>query len=165
MSLLPRLTFSVLLSLAVGCSPVGGVLPDADAGGVTTTQDAGQQPLLELGTGTQSFAPLTDGQTVTIIAGPQGGFHVWAAARTRAPLDPMLLKLTVKVKLAGAELSSTDYKVNLVKNGAYSEWYAMTALVPDPATVRGKSTVIELVATDAAGRTASDSRTVIPSGP
>ncbi len=140
-------------------------MPDGDAG-VGIVQDAGtQQPLLELGTGTQSFAALTNGQTVTIIAGPQGGFHVWAAARTRAPLDPMLLKLTVKVKLAGAELSSTDYKVNLVKNGPYSEWYAMTALVDDPAQVRGKSTVIELIATDSAGRTATDSRTVIPAGP
>ena len=140
-------------------------MPDGDAG-VGIVQDAGtQQPLLELGTGTQSFAALTNGQMVTIIAGPQGGFHVWAAARTRAPLDPMLLKLTVKVKLAGTELSSTDYKVNLVKNGAYSEWYAMTALVDDPAQVRGKSTVIELIATDSAGRTATDSRTVIPVGP
>ncbi|MBL8935294.1 MAG: hypothetical protein JNM69_12130 [Archangium sp.] len=163
MSLPARLTFAISLAL-VGCSPAGGVLADSDAG-PTTTQDAGQQPLLELGTGTQSFTPLTSGQMVTIIAGPQGGFHVWAAVRTRAPLDPMLIKLTVKVKLAGAELSSTDYKVNLVKNGAYSEWYAMTALIPDPAEVRGKSTVIELVATDAAGRTASDSRTVIPAGP
>lgn len=161
---LPRLTLVVSLALFAGCSPVGGVLPDSDAG-VMTIEDAGMQPLLELGTGTQSFAPLTNGQMVTIIAGPQGGFHVWAAARTRAPLDPMLIKLTVKVKRSGAELSSTDYKVNLVKNGTYSEWYAMTALVPDPADVRGKSTVIELIATDAAGRTATDSRTVIPAGP
>ena len=29
------------------------------------------------------------------------------------------LRLTVKVKLNGTELSSTDYKVNLVKNGPY----------------------------------------------
>lgn len=155
---------SVLVALA-GCSPVGGTLmSDGDAGAVVAP-DAGAQPLLELGTGTQSFTALTDDQTLTIIAGPQGGFHLWAAARTRAPLDPMLIKLTVKVKLAGAEVSSTEYKVNLVKNGPYSEWYAMTALVDDPAQVRGKRTVIELIATDSAGRTATDSRTVIPAGP
>jgi hypothetical protein len=154
-----------VLSLFAACSPGGALMPDGDAG-VVTTQDAGPgQPLLELGTGTQSFLPLTDGQAVTIIAGPQGGFHVWASVRTRPPLDPMLIKLTVKVKLAGTEISSTEYKVNLVKNGPYSEWYAMTALVDDPAQVRGKSTVIELIATDSAGRTATDSRTVIPAGP
>lgn len=139
-------------------------MSDGDAGAVAL-EDAGAQPLLELGTGTQAFGALTNGQPLTIIAGPQGGFHLWAAARTRAPLDPRLITLTVKVKLAGAELSSTEYKVNLVKNGPFSEWYAMTALVPDPAEVRGKSTVVELIATDAAGRTATDSRTVIPAGP
>ena len=162
MSFFFRLT---VLSLFAACSPAGALMPDGDAGVAMATTDAGSLPLLELGTGTQSFSPLTNGQMVTIIAGPQGGFHVWAAARTRAPLDPMLLKLTVKVKLNGTELSSTDYKVNLVKNGPYSEWYAMTALVDDPARVRGNSTVIELIATDSAGRTATDSRTIIPVGP
>lgn len=129
-------------------------------------EDAGVAvKLLELGTGTQTFMPLTDGQGVTVIAGPQGGFHIWAAARVRPPMDPMLISFRVKVKLGATELSSTDYKVNAVKNGSAFEWYAMTALVPDPAEVRGKSTVVELTATDSAGRTATDLRTVVPSGP
>lgn len=159
-------TSVVVTSLALlACGPQL-TLREPDAGvGVGEDQDAGALPLLELGTGTQSFAALTDGQTAQIIAGPQGGFHVWAAARARAPLDPTLLRLTVKVKLGGNELSSTDYRVTLVKNGSFFEWYAMTALVPDPAAVRGQRTTIELIASDSAGRTATDSRTVIPAGP
>ena len=39
-------------------------------------------PAVELGTGLTTFAPLTDGDRVTIIMGPQGGYHVWGAART-----------------------------------------------------------------------------------
>lgn len=148
----------------LACSPPTTLMPEVDAG-PTTTPDGGSLPMLELGTGTQSFAPFTDGQMAQVIAGPQGGFHLWAAARVRAPLDPMLIRLTVKVTLGGSELSSTDYRVNLVKNGSTFEWYAMTALVPDPAAVRGQRTTLELTATDSAGRTATDSRTVIPFGP
>lgn len=133
--------------------------------GPTVMEDGGVVKLLELGTGTQVFMPLTDGQGVTVIAGPQGGFHIWASARVQPPMQPMQLSFRVKVKLGANELSSTDYKVNAVKNGRYFEWYAMTALVPDPADVRGKPTIVELIATDSAGRTASDVRTVVPSGP
>ena len=158
---------TLLLAIAwLGCGPTGQVVPPTPDSGAMTVTDAGPTaPLLELGTGSQSFEPLTDGQGLTIIAGPQGGFHLWAAARVSPPMNPMLISFRVKVKLGANELSSTDYKVNAVKNGAYSEWYAMTALVPDPAEVRGKSTTIELTATDSTGRTATDSRTVVPSGP
>jgi hypothetical protein len=38
-------------------------------------------PSLEIGVGASDFAPLVDGQTVQIIAGPQGGHHIWMAAR------------------------------------------------------------------------------------
>jgi len=149
----------------LACSPPTITMqPEADAGPMTAP-DGGSLPMLELGGGTQNFAPFTDGQMAQVIAGPQGGFHLWAAARARAPLDPMLIRLTVKVKLGATELSSTDYRVTLVKNGSYFEWYAMTALVPDPAAVRGQRTTMELIATDSAGRTATDTRTVTPVGP
>lgn len=159
-------TSVVVTSLAVlaACSPPTITLPDIDAG-PTTTEDGGALPLLEVGTGTQSFERLTDGQSARVIAGPQGGFHIWASARIRAPLDPKLIRLTVKVLFEGGQLTSTDYRVTMVPNRSYFEWYAMTALVPDPAIVMGKPTTLELIATDSAGRTATDSRTVMPFGP
>ena len=52
-----------------------------------TDSGVGGGPLLELGTGNQIFEPLTNGQGLTIIAGPQGGFHLWAAARISPPDD------------------------------------------------------------------------------
>ena len=153
------------LAALVCCMPPTAILPDADAGPMAS-DDGGVLPLLELGTGTQSFERLSDGQSARVIAGPQGGFHLWASARIRSPLDPKLIRLIVAVKMAdGVVLTSTDYRVTMVKNGSFFEWYAMTALVPDPAAVMGKRTTMELTATDGAGRTATDSRTVVPFGP
>ncbi|MDP3234398.1 MAG: hypothetical protein Q8S33_10260 [Myxococcales bacterium] len=155
----------VVMAALLSCTPPVPVpVPEQDAG-PTTTEDGGVLPLLELGTGTQSFERLSDGQSAQVIAGPQGGFHIWASARIRAPLDPKLIQLRVIVKSAGIELTSTDYRVTMVPNRSFFEWYAMTALVPDPAAVMGQPTTVELIATDSANRTATDSRTVIPFGP
>jgi hypothetical protein len=40
-------------------------------------------PELILGTGQTDFAPLTDGQTLQLERGPQGGHHIWIAARMK----------------------------------------------------------------------------------
>lgn len=39
------------------------------------------EPSVQIGTGDASFEPLADGDTVLIIEGPQGGFHVLGSAR------------------------------------------------------------------------------------
>lgn len=40
-------------------------------------------PELILGTGQTDYAPLTDGQTLQLEQGPQGGHHIWMAVRMR----------------------------------------------------------------------------------
>jgi hypothetical protein len=40
-------------------------------------------PELFLGTGQTDFAPLNDGQTLQLERGPQGGHHIWIAARMK----------------------------------------------------------------------------------
>lgn len=40
-------------------------------------------PELSLGTGQTDFAPLADGQTLQLERGPQGGHHIWIAARMK----------------------------------------------------------------------------------
>src|SRR5262245_176680 len=61
--------------------------PDA-SNDPTDASDAGSdEPRVEVGTGSTQFEPLTEGQVVDFIAGPQGGgqffgFHIWFGART-----------------------------------------------------------------------------------
>lgn len=51
--------------------------------------DPNLAPGLEIGTGEIAFVPLTDGDTLQIIQGPQGGFHLLASLRVHgiAPGD------------------------------------------------------------------------------
>jgi hypothetical protein len=43
----------------------------------------GGPPVLQIGTGQTDYLPLTTGQTLQAEAGPQGGHHIWIAARMK----------------------------------------------------------------------------------
>jgi len=45
------------------------------------------EPTLEVGTGVDAFTPLHDGDDLPLVAGPQGGHHVWGALRA-TDVDP-----------------------------------------------------------------------------
>ena len=143
--------------LACG-APRPGPGPTVDAGQLA---DGGAVPLLEVGTGPSSFAALTDGQDLDIIAGPQGGFHLWTALRASKALSPDRFEVKLAVRQGATELSQNGYRLTLVDNGERYEWYGMQALVPDPAAVDGQSVTLRIDATDSNGVTATDERRVI----
>ncbi len=63
-------------------------LEDYEATWATSPPDACRPakhgaPELFLGTGQTDFAPLSDGQTLQLERGPQGGHHIWIAARMK----------------------------------------------------------------------------------
>ena len=62
-------------------------------------------PELFLGTGQTDFAPLNDGQTLQLERGPQGGHHIWIAARMRN-LRQSGSRTTLTAKLVGEATSS-----------------------------------------------------------
>lgn len=66
-----------------------GVLFAACGGDGVASADAGEA-LVELGSGDVEFEALTDGTTIQIIQGPQGGFHFLGSVRVRgiSPGDP-----------------------------------------------------------------------------
>ena len=50
--------------------------------------------LVELGTGEVGFEPLADYQEVPLVAGPQGGHHVWLSFRAEGmPTDNVLFEV------------------------------------------------------------------------
>jgi hypothetical protein len=152
-----------LLAFAGGC---GAAPPKPQVvDGSVVLEDGGTAPLMEVGTGVNGFEPLVDGQKVPIIAGPQGGHHVWVAVRVRAPMDPKNLFIHLRLLHQGTALSPTDYRMTLVRRGNFHEVYGMMALVPDPAAIDGQEVQLVVEVTDSAGLTATDSRRIIPQAP
>lgn len=85
-------TWAAALALASGCSAGDDAGDGADGAGDggDAAGDAGDCPVIEageeggqveIGTGYTAFVPLTD--DISIIAGPQGGFHLNLNARVR----------------------------------------------------------------------------------
>lgn len=62
-----------LMALIVLCGCPGRDAEDTDCPSLDTT--------VELGTGTESFVPLSDGDTLRFERGPQGGYHVYGSLR------------------------------------------------------------------------------------
>lgn len=60
------------------------------------------EPRLELGTGTQAWAPLAEGAEIPLIAGPQGGWHLDVGACV-AGMDPSGVQLVYEALTEDAE--------------------------------------------------------------
>jgi len=85
--------------------------PDVDAG-------ARIEPSLELGTGFSAFAPLEADQRVDIIAGPQGGFHLWASLRTHGLRSATTWRIECAFTRDGEVLAQANYGDRLVTPSA-----------------------------------------------
>ena len=109
--------------------------PDAESNDAEV-EDAGSPdvppsgPRLEVGTGSFEFEPLTAGQIVELISGPQGGgrfegFHIWFGARTWE-LNPTAISVTFIVMLASdrTELARLNWVTNFraTATDAYEIW-------------------------------------------
>lgn len=157
-------------------------IPGCGGGGITG--DA----VIELGTGTVEFEALDDGDPLTLIAGPQGGFHFVVHARATGiiPGDP--------TRPGAGENPSTSFRASRQDSGrriddgrsAYRLGYEsitgageLDLALPSGRILRiddaevedtyGQSVILEVTVRDADGDVASDSRVVIaepdPDGP
>ena len=121
---LARLTRALLLASSLlawsGCG-------DDTAGGDAAVPVDAPLPAqwLEIGAGFDSFVPYGEPATAELIAGPQGGFHLWTSLRaqnpatTRSPLvsieyervrDGMIVSLPFRVRLSFDPVSGTDFQ-------------------------------------------------------
>ena len=90
-------------------------LPEADAGAVV---EPSIEPSLELGTGFSVFAPLEPDQSIEIIAGPQGGFHLWASLRTHGLSSATTWRIECAFTRDGEVLAQANYGDRLVTPSA-----------------------------------------------
>ena len=76
-----------------------------EAGGISTLME---DPWIQMGTGFRRFESLESGQRVPIIAGIQGGFHVWGAFQGGGFVGENV-NVLFKLYLGGRHLAEADY--------------------------------------------------------
>ena len=150
-----------------GCDsePGGG-----DAGSKFFFEDAGTPVSIEIGTGVFEFEPLSDGDSVPIIKGGQGGgrnggFHVWHALRANG-IDPREVEIYFTTLLAGSRevIASSSIAADLgYVDGAY-QFLGSAPFIVDCCLVENAELVMKARIQDRTGAGGSDSRRVRTSG-
>lgn len=128
---------------------------------------------LVLGTGFFSFGLLAEDQTVPIIHGPQGGYHVWAAVQARSlEFSQVMVTFSATYAADGRAIETTPNQVSLApiddehaaaaEGSGWGEALRLFVLLPDPAAVTGQRVRIHAAISDGGGREATDEQVVVP---
>lgn len=158
-----RPVFGILalgIAATVGCEPPSPFKPVLDPVPLPSTPASLQ---VEVGTGEGVFEPITKGTIVDPVFGPQGGYHVWTAAKvTGVKLSSAQINVSARLAPNGegvgrASRVITDFRTT--SDGAQVH-AGITNFVDNPSSVSGKEIVlrIEVIAPD--GAHGEDERTV-----
>lgn len=127
---------------------------------------------LEVGTGSEGFEELPDGSELTMVHGPQGGWHMYGAIRACSTRDVVTINFRITDLVSGVEVSNNDYRVALVPEsdccGVYYNMYGYLDVSEladgdrdtPPELLCGHDLRITMEATDSDGRDLVDERTV-----
>jgi hypothetical protein len=127
-------------------------------------------PELLLGTGESHFETVEEGATLPLVAGSQGGHHVWLSMRM-AGLDPSTTRMVLDVVPAPlAPSAHTDVSLHFDTRAAAEdaltyEFVGWPARVLRPECAAGKSVTLSVQLTDGQGRKASASLSVVAGEP
>ena len=152
---------TVTLSLLAACAPLG--VGDDGGEAPSAARRARGTLVVELGTGATTFEPLQEGVELPIVAGPQGGHHLWAAIRvTDETVTRAAIRVHATLDDSGEPLGSDALStVDLRQQGSYRERAGLTAFVADPAAASGKRVRLTVDVDDGAGLSGSATRVVV----
>lgn len=147
----------------------------ASSDGAPDGCEAGDSPTLDVGAGAAEYAPLDDGDTVELVHGAQGGFHVVIA------LDGQFLDVAegsrvpgvITATIDGIETAVTspylDFRCN-PDTGSVQSFGTLLIFTPTedqlqgvsvPEFLNGKTAEIHAEVTDRAGRVVTADRSVV----
>lgn len=168
-----HLTALALTLALAGCSGGKDTGPTDDTGTVPKLD-----PALELGTGDIEFVPIADGDTVFVVFGPQGGYHINSSLRVQGidngePTDvddPDNPVTSFAATLDGVSLNlsgdATDYKQGIDPVPGEPGVYEMIGRrlllnITDDAQLDGKTIEMTVHVEDKDGVALDDTRTVV----
>lgn len=136
----------------------------ADSG--SSSGDAGAVRTVEIGTGTTGFEPIAEGQTLPLLAGPQGGgrnygYNLSFALRLRG-YNPRGIAITYQTLVASShEVQATQMLVyDLVRQGDAYVIYGSAPQIMDCCAVEDLDVIMRAEVMDADGLTGSDERRI-----
>jgi hypothetical protein len=151
--------YGACFGLASACGG-DGKEPGMDAGGATPEPTHA----VVLGTGMRDFEPQPEGAHATLIAGPQGAFHVWASFLSYGyDVDVLHMDMStgwddtpdVRFDMQGSVVA----RATLDADGMSARLtYGWPARIQDPLCQDGRALRVDLTVTDEAGNAASDTR-------
>ena len=117
----------------------------------------------EVGTGEEGFESLEEGEEVSIIAGPQGGYHITTAARaTGVEGETVLVTGTLRLAATGEYLGpgfSLAWPYEAVDGKV--EATGLLNLLNDPEQARDQEVILSVGVEDDTGAEAWDERIVV----
>ena len=75
-----------------------------------------EPPEVDVGTGNDTFEPLTAGDPVVMVHGPQGGWHMLGSVRVRNTTPVVNIRFTIDT-VAGVNIADNNLNVLLVDEG------------------------------------------------
>ena len=156
-----------LLWMALGCA--GGDKAAEDTSQVDPDPDpdpeACIQPTLDVqvGTGSMSYTPLNDGDPVTLVHGPQGGWHILGSVWINHTNPIVRIHFEATTEAEGVLISGNNYTVMLVSDGECSGFfpgmygYVSVMEMPGgetatpPELLGGKAVILRMTAEDEEG--------------
>ena len=154
-----RLSIAVLIAATAACS--------ARAEG----PDAGP-PSLEIGTGTRGFETLSDGDSIFIVQGPQGGYHFFGSLRAQNIdpgdsedlSDPQNPQTTFEafVEDIRVDAMASSYRQGLEATGGFAQMVGRQVILDilDDEELDGITVRFSVAIEDAAGVQLHDERTL-----
>jgi hypothetical protein len=118
----------------------------------------------EIGTGSDAFAAITDGESVTIAHGQQGGIHVWVAGHVTGLGDPIDVKYGLRDADTGESVSylSLESMVHLQSDGDADAFTGLTArFAEDDATMYDGRRLVLWAEVTGKGETLEDERVIL----
>lgn len=103
----------------------------------------------EVGTGIDRFVPIEPGDEVMLIAGPQGGYHVFTSVRLRGVALGDSLRVTITLRRAsdGQYLGPTATAIAryfVEVDEGWSEVTGLLSIVNDPSEARDEEVIVRV---------------------
>lgn len=172
------MTFRPLLTLGllVGCTPPETCSTDtADTGiqiGKISAECRCEDASFEFGSGDSSFQPISDGEDLTMIHGPQGGWHLWGSVRAANTRDVVKIRFTaVDVETQTTVVDVTNQVALAMESDCVGVYTGMYGFLDVDSLASGEADTppellcdhqleLSMTLTDSAGRHLVETRTV-----